>query len=86
VEAAFRTLKAAMCADPILAYPQLGERFIVDADASNVRIGGVLSQAQDGQERVIAFYTKTLNEAERNYCGTLRELLAMVRTLEHFHK
>jgi hypothetical protein len=71
---------------PILAYPQPGKRFIVDTDASNVGIGGVLFQVQHGQERVIAYYGKTLNKAERNYCVTRRELLAIVRTLEHFRK
>jgi hypothetical protein len=49
-------------------------------------IGGVLTHVQDGQERVIAYYSKMLNKAERNYCFTRRELLAIVRTLEHFHK
>jgi hypothetical protein len=57
----------------------------VDTDVSNVGIGGVLSQVQDGQERVIAYYSKTLSKAERNYCITRRELLATVKTLEHFH-
>jgi hypothetical protein len=85
VEAAFQTLKGALCTAPILAYLQPGERF-VDTDASNFQIGGVLSQMQDGQERVTAYYSKTLNKAERNYCVTRRELLAIVRTLEHFHK
>jgi hypothetical protein len=33
---------------PILAYPQTGERFIVDTYASNVGIGVVLSQVHDG--------------------------------------
>jgi hypothetical protein len=41
---------------------------------------------QDGQERVIAYYSKTINKAEGNYCVNRRELLAIVRTLEHFHK
>jgi hypothetical protein len=50
VETAFQTLKGALCASPILAYPQPGERFIVDTDASNIGIGGVLSQVQDGKE------------------------------------
>jgi hypothetical protein len=86
VEAGFQTLKGALCAAPILAYPKPGERFIVDTDASNFGIGGVLSHMQDGQERVIAYYIKMLNKAERNYCVTRRELLATVRTLEHFHK
>jgi hypothetical protein len=62
------------------------ERFIVDTDANNVGIGGVLSEVQDGQERVIAYYSKMLNKAEGNYCVTRQELLAIVRGLEHFHK
>jgi hypothetical protein len=65
VKTAFQTLNRALCASPILAYPQPGERCIVDTDASNVGIGGVLSQVQDGKERVIAYYSKTLNKAEK---------------------
>jgi hypothetical protein len=86
VEAAFQALKEALCAAPILAYPQPGGKFIVDTDASNVGVGGVLSQLQDGQERVISYYSKTLNKAERNYCVTRRELLAIVKCLQHLHK
>jgi hypothetical protein len=63
VEVAFQTLKRALSAAPILAYPKPGERF-------NFGIGGVLSQMQDGQKRVIAYYSKTLNKAEKNYCVT----------------
>jgi hypothetical protein len=62
-----------------------GEKFIVDADASNVGIG-VLIQVQNGQERVIAFYIKTRNKAERNNCVTRRELLAIMKILEDFDK
>jgi hypothetical protein len=86
VEVSFQTLKGGVCAVPILAHPQPGERFIVDTDASNVGIGGVLFQVQEGQERVIAYCSKTLNKAESNYCVTWRELLAMVMALEQFHK
>jgi hypothetical protein len=86
VEAAFQKLKRPLCSAPVLAYPQPGQRFIVDTGASNVGIGGVLSQVKDGQERVIAYFSKTLNKPERNYCVTRWELLAIVRTLEHFHK
>ena len=46
----------------------------------------VLSQVQNGEERVIGYYSKTLSKPERNYCVTRRELLATVRALEHFHK
>jgi hypothetical protein len=86
VEAVFQMLKGALCAAPVLAYPKPGERFIVDTDTSNFRIGGVLSQVQHRQEHVIAYYSKMLNKTEINYCVTQRELLAILRTLEHFHK
>jgi hypothetical protein len=75
-----------LCATPIIAYPPPGEKFTVDTDASNLGIGAALSQVQDRQEHVIAYYSKALNKAEGNYCFTQRELLVVVRTLEHFHK
>jgi hypothetical protein len=46
----------------------------------------VLSQVQGGQYRVRAYYSKTLNKARKNYCISRRELLAIVRTLQYFHK
>jgi hypothetical protein len=46
----------------------------------------VLFRVQDGQEQVIAYYSKMLNKAKRNYCITRRELLPIMRTLEHFRK
>jgi hypothetical protein len=47
MEAAFQSPKDALCTAPILVYSQPRERFVVGTDASNVGIGGVLSQ--DGQ-------------------------------------
>ena len=85
-QTAFDTLKLALCSAPILTFPKAGLPFIVDTDASNYGLGGVLSQVQDGQEKVVAYFSKTLSKAERNYCVTRKELLAMVKTLEHFHK
>ena len=38
----------------ILAYPDPKKDFILDTDASGYCIGVVLSQVQDGRERVIA--------------------------------
>jgi hypothetical protein len=50
VDTTFQALKEALCTAPILAYPQPGEKFIDDTDASNISIVGVLSQVWDGQE------------------------------------
>ena len=44
----------------------------------------VLSQVQDGEERVIGYYSKTLIPPERNHCVTRRELLAVVKEVKHF--
>ena len=47
-------------------------------------MGADLSQEQEGRERVIAYYSKTLSPPERNYCITRRELLATVKAIKHF--
>jgi hypothetical protein len=70
----------------VLGYQRPGEKFVVDTDASNVEFGGVLSQIQDGSVQVVAYFSKILSKAKRNYCVTCTELLAIVKSLEHFHK
>ena len=81
---AFGKLRLKLIEAPILAYPIAGGNFILDCDASDHGIGGVLSQIQNGQEKVIEYYSKTLSKSERNYCVTRRELLAAVKAVEHF--
>jgi len=43
-------------------------------DAANHDIGAVLSEVQKGKERVLTYYSRVFNKAERNYCITRREL------------
>ena len=38
----------------------------------------------EGVERPVAFFSRVLNPAQRNYCPTRRELLAVVAALQHF--
>ena len=83
-DAAFRELKLRLTSAPVLAYPQFDKPFILDTDASNVGIGGVLSQIQDGKECVIAYGSRSLTKSERNYCVTRRELLPLVSFTRHF--
>ena len=70
---------------PVLAYPRAGCPYVLDMDASDVGLGGVLNQVQDGEERVIAYTSKTLNRAQHNYCVTRRELLAIVTFVRYSH-
>lgn len=84
-QVAFENLKEALVTAPILAYPSQDGRFILDTDASNVAIGAVLSQIQDGHERVLAYGSRILSSSERNYSVTKREALAVIYFVKHFH-
>ena len=58
--------------------------YILDTDASDTGIGAVLAQVHDGQEKVIAYASRTLSKSERNYSTTKREMLALVYYSQHF--
>ena len=83
-ENSFATLKRCLIEAPILSYPTESGQFILDTDASLNGLGAVLSQIQDGEEKVIAYGSKTLNKSQRNYCTTYKELLAVVTFLKAF--
>lgn len=83
-QAAFDQLKECLVGPDIMAYPMDEGQFIVDCDACDVSIGCVLSQVQDGRERVIAYGSRTMNKSERNYCVTDKELLAVKHFVEHY--
>ena len=82
---AFDTLKERLTSAPVLTFPCPGGVFILDTDASNTGLGAVLSQMQDGLERVLGYFSRSLSKTERNYCVTRRELLALVAATEHFN-
>jgi hypothetical protein len=81
---AFEYLKLSLSSQLQLSYPEKGAGFILDTDACDISIGGVLSQIQDGQEKVLRFASRCLNPAERNYCTTRKELLAVVYFMNYF--
>lgn len=83
-EQAFSCLKKALTESPILTPPDPNLLFILDTDASDVGMGAVLSQMGPEGEKVVAYFSRTFNKAERRYCVTRRELLAIVRAISHF--
>ncbi|XP_067939742.1 uncharacterized protein [Watersipora subatra] len=80
----FESLKQSLVTSEFLGYPDPSLPFILDTDASAEGIGGVLSQIQNGKERVISYYSKSFSPSERNYCVTRRELLAVIKCVKHF--
>jgi hypothetical protein len=65
---AFDFLKECLMKAPILQYPNFEKPFILFIDASGTGLGAVLSQRdEENRERVIAYASRSLNKAERNY-------------------
>nr|XP_054774101.1 uncharacterized protein LOC129282203 [Lytechinus pictus] len=83
-QTAFDELKQRLISAPILAYPSTGGEFILDTDASKEGIGGVLSQVQDGKERVIAMEAKFLARRNAIIVSPVENFLAVVTYLKHF--
>ena len=83
-EQAFQTLKGKLLAPPVLKYPDFNERFILTTDASGEGLGAVLSQGEIGKDLPVAFASRTLNQAEKNYSTTEKELLAIVWGMRYF--
>ena len=81
---AFETLKAALTRAPVLAYPNLhcdAAPFVVQTDVSADGLGAVLEQ----DNCVIAYASRALTKAERNYSVIQRECLAITYALKQFH-
>ena len=65
---AFASLKQALCSTPVLTYPRFDREFVLEVDASLKGLGACLSQADDdGMLRPVAFASRGLRGAERNY-------------------
>ena len=64
---AFISLKTLLTTEPLLQYPDLSIPFTLTTNVSNDAIGAVLSQGSIGRDPPIAYASRTLNNAERNY-------------------
>ena len=80
----FEELKSHLTTAPIVRAPNRQLPFEVMCDASDLAIGAVLCQREDGKHHVVYYARKTLNEAQRNYNTTEKELLAEVYALDKF--
>jgi hypothetical protein len=81
----FDELKRRVTTEPVLAHPILTDPFELEVDASGFAMGAVLLQKkEDGKKHPIAYYSKTLSVAERNYDVYDLELLAIVNALNHW--
>ena len=80
----FDRLKLGLVSAPVLALPLDGGGYVIDADCAGSAAGAILQQWQSGQLRVIAYASRALSAAERNYCVTRKEQLVIVYGLKQF--
>ena len=83
-EESFNKLKAAISSAPVLACPDYKRPFKVYTDASAYGTGGVLTQGEGDEEKPVAFTSRSLTAAERNFSATEREALAVLHAVEHW--
>ncbi|GFU21299.1 retrovirus-related Pol polyprotein from transposon 17.6 [Trichonephila clavipes] len=81
---AFHSLKKALTSDPVLGMYDERASTEIHTDASGYGIGAVLVQIQNNVEKVIAYASRTLTKAEKNYSTTERECLAIVWATNKF--
>jgi hypothetical protein len=84
-QAAFDDLKRALLNDPVLAHFNQDATTELHTDASSFGLGAVLLQSNEvGVRRPIAYASRTLTSAERNYSTSERECLAIVWAVQKF--
>lgn len=77
-------IKATLGNTKTLALPREHGKYILTTDASDIGISAILSQIQDGEEKIISYYAKSHNKAEKNYSTTEKELLAIIKAVQNF--
>ena len=88
-DAAFEALKLAMSSTPVLKHVNFNLPFIVETDASDYALGAVLLQQENLESSIfhpVAYASRKLVPAERNYAVYDKELLGLVFAFRKWHQ
>ncbi|KAG7529619.1 Ribonuclease H-like superfamily [Arabidopsis suecica] len=81
---AFQQIKQALISAPIVQPPDWDLPFEVMCDASDFAVGAVLKQRKDKKLHSIYYASRTLEDVQRYYATSEKELLAVVFAFEKF--
>lgn len=81
---AFERLKQAVTEQPVLILPDMTKPFVVTTDASGYAVGACLGQDLGHGEQPIAYMSKKMQPAEKNYPVHEQELLAIILSLKEW--
>ncbi len=86
MESAYGELKQSLCDHVMLCIPSSSDDLRLYTDASGDGIGACLHVVRDGEEFPVAFFSRQLRPAEKNYSITEFESLAIVAAIRHFEQ
>ena len=86
-QVAFEETKSLLSSADLLVHYDPNRKLILSCDASPYGLGAVLSHVMDdGSERPVAFASRSMSAAERNYAQIEKEVLAVVFAVKKFHQ
>ena len=84
---AFDTVKQVLSSEPVVRLPDFSKAFTVRSDASSTGIGAVLMQTDDGGVlHPVLYASRKLLDRESRYSTVERECLALVWSVDKFHR
>ena len=83
--ASFQELKCRLTTTPILGHFDPTRMLTIETDASTIGLGAVLSQEASPYPEVLAYISRTLSKAEKNYSVTELECIAVIWSVEKLH-
>lgn len=80
----FELIKTLLANATLLVHPIEDSTISITTDASEIAVGGVLQQHNNGIVQPLAFFSKKLTPAEQKYSAFDRELLAIFASIKNF--
>ena len=81
---AFDEIKSRLSKPPVLSMPDKRGRFLLYSDTSKYATGSALYQVQNGKPKLIAYASKRMPEAARNYSITELEMCGLAINIASF--